>query len=138
MNENEDKVIVELQAPPAMFDLPADAPPAMPSVRGGDEVMRMHEQWRHLSTQRISTSSPFATRQLQRMRSLAHRLLGRSDHEFLADLTRAVDAVAARSDDISEQLARQQLLMQNIVESLGPELTRLRAVMGDTHDAPDR
>ncbi len=137
MNENKYSDIPDLEAPPVMFDLPSDAPPPLPSIRGGSEVTRIHDQWRHLNATRVPPGSSLIPRQIHRVRSLAHRFLGRSDHEFLADLTRAVDAVAARCDEISDQLSRQQLLTQNIAESLGQELTRLRALIGLQHETPD-
>ncbi len=46
---------------------------------------------------------------------------------MIGDLIRAVDAVAARCDEISERLAQQQIVLNDAVTILGEELTRLRA-----------
>ena len=86
-----------------------------------------------------STVSGSAARPRRRARAgpagTFHRLLGRITHrgsgsldrELIGDLIRAVDAVAARCDEISERLAQQQTVLDDAVTILGEELTRLRA-----------
>jgi hypothetical protein len=122
--------------PPTMFDLPADPPPALSPIRGSAEIATIHKRWSQMATGTPLAASRWSSI-LHKTRSLMNRLLGRSDHDFLADLTRAIDAVAARCDEISDQLARQQILAHNIAESLGEEVTRLRASVAQLHERTD-
>jgi hypothetical protein len=122
---------------PTMFDFPVDQPPVFASIRSGVEVSRIHSQWRLLSSNQDSQLvSPWA-RVLRKVRSWVNRVLGRTEHEFLADLIRAIDVLAARSDEISDQLGRQQHLLENVARILGEEVTHLRAKAADTLNSRD-
>jgi hypothetical protein len=136
VNEDPDVGDTNQGTPPAMFDLPADPPPTLSPIRGSAEIATIHERWSQMATGTPLSASRWSS-MLRKSRSVMNRLLGRSDHDFLADLTRAIDAVAARCDEISDQLARQQILTNNIAESLGEEVTRLRANVAQLHERTD-
>ena len=63
----------------------------------------------------------------RKARSLADRGLGRPDREVMANLIRAVDAVAARCDELLERLTSQQVSIDDMATIYGEELTRMRA-----------
>ena len=67
---------------------------------------------------------PRLTRLLRRM---TRRGPGAVDREMIADLIRAIDAVAARCDVIADRLDHQNIVVNDAVTIFGEELTRLRA-----------
>jgi hypothetical protein len=129
MSDRSDKAGPSDTPPPVMFDYPSDAPPPLTPLRGGAEITRIHDYWTRLDSPVTDTRSPTVNRLVRRGRRIALRALGRSDHDFLADLTRSIDAVAARCDELAEQLARQQHLAETLARTLGEEVTRLRALV---------
>jgi hypothetical protein len=115
--------------PPAMFDYPSDAPARLVPLQSRSEITRLHDYWTADEPEGTTSRSPGVSRLVRKGRALALRALGRADHDFLADLTRSVDVVVARCDELAEQLARQQDLVDLLVRTLGEEVTRLRAVV---------
>ena len=60
-------------------------------------------------------------------RKIGNRVPGGVDQVIIADLIRAVDAVAARCDELSDRLQHQQIVLDDAVTIFGEELTRIRA-----------
>jgi hypothetical protein len=86
----------------------------------------MHLEWeRQFATP--ADAAAFGPRLRRRVRSAASKIMGRADGEFLADLVRAVDTVAARCDEISERLVTIEIVVDDLARILGEEITQLRA-----------
>lgn len=108
-----------------MFSRPSDVPPALPPVRNSEHVMALHAEWSRIHAA-AAPAAPWR-RLARRGRAYANRALGRTDRELIADLIRAVDAVAARCDELSERLTSQHVTLDEVATAYGEELTRLRA-----------
>jgi hypothetical protein len=111
---------------PSMFSRPSDVADPLPSVRHGDQVARLHREWIRITATSTGGSSPWQ-RLIRRLRRMANRVPGSIDREMIADLIRAIDAVAARCDEMADRLAAQQIVVNDAVTIFGEELTRLRA-----------
>jgi hypothetical protein len=64
---------------------------------------------------------------------------GSVDREIVADLIRAIDALALRCDELTDRLEHQNIVLDDAVTIFGEEMTRLRAeseLLSDTRDAP--
>jgi hypothetical protein len=124
-------------AAPVMFKRQSDVPDPMPSVRHGQQVAKVHREWmRIIAPPSGQSGSP--RRRLSRMaRWIGNRVQGSVDQVFIADLIRAVDAVAARCDELSDRLQHQQIVLDDAVTIFGEELTRIRAELAP-HGGGDR
>ena len=110
-----------------MFKRPSDVPDPLPSIRHGEQVAKLHREWLRVTTPPAGqTTSPWH-RLIRLVRRIANRGPGSIDREMIADLIRAIDAVAARCDAISDRLEHQQIVVDDVVNIFGEELTRLRA-----------
>lgn len=112
---------------PVMFKRQSDVPDALASVRHGDQVAQLHREWI-----RITAPVPVGSRSPKQrlghmMRRFANRLPGTVDQVFIADMIRAVDAVAARCDEIADRLEHQTIVLDDAITIFGEELTRIRA-----------
>jgi hypothetical protein len=112
---------------PTMFTRPSDAPDPLPPIHSDEQVSTLHRQWLRITTTTAGQDASTWHRFRRRVRRIADRGSGSLDREMIGDLIRAVDAVAARCDEISERLAQQQIVLDDAVTILGEELTRLRA-----------
>lgn len=115
------------QPPPRMFSRPTDPPEQLPSLRGGPTVSKLHTEWARRRGN--ESSAPKWRRAVYRVRSGVLRRVGGGDVETLADLVRAVDALAERCDELGARLSNQSILVAEIAENLGSELTQLRATV---------
>jgi hypothetical protein len=115
------------ESAPAMFTRPSDAPDLLPPIHGDERVATLHRQWLRSTTTPTGEGGARWHRFHHLMGRIAHLGSGSLDRELIGDLIRAVDAVAARCDEISERLAQQQTVLDDAVTILGEELTRLRA-----------
>jgi hypothetical protein len=125
MNEHDENT-AELPAP-RMFQRPADVPEPLPSVQHGEHVANLHRGW-------MALTAPSARTPRQRLLRLARRVRGRSltsDRALIADLIRAVDAVAARCDELADRVQTQHVLLHDMASIFGEELTALRAAPAD-------
>jgi hypothetical protein len=113
--------------PPIMFLRPADAPEPLAPIRSGPDMTQLHRAWSSLSTS--APEQPVSTwrRLLRRARAYVNRGLGNPDRALMADLIRSVDAVAARCDELSDRLANQHVVVADVANIFGEDLTRLRA-----------
>jgi hypothetical protein len=110
-----------------MFTRPTDAPDPLPSIHSDENVATLHRQWLRTATTPAGPDASPWHRLHRLVRRFARRGSGSLDREMIGDLIRAVDAIAARCDEISERLAQQQIVLNDAVTILGEELTRLRA-----------
>jgi hypothetical protein len=114
-------------ATPRMFQRPADVTDRLEPLRHGPEIAKLHREWiiRIVPPARPSTG--------QRGIRLVRRILNRAgsvDREIIADVIRAIDALALRCDELSDRLEHQHIILNDAVTILGEELTRLRAEAG--------
>jgi hypothetical protein len=120
---------------PSMFQRAADVHDPLPPVRQADDVVKLHREWIRISTPPVGQSTALWPRLLRLLRRVANRGPGAIDREMIADLIRAIDAVAARCDVIADRLDHQNIVINDAVTIFGEELTRLRAesapVLGD-------
>jgi hypothetical protein len=120
---------------PSMFQRAADVHDLLPPIREADDVVKMHRAWLRISAPPSGQSTALWPRLARGLRRLTNRGPGAIDREMIADLIRAIDAVAARCDVIADRLDHQNIVVNDAVTIFGEELTRLRAgsppVVGD-------
>jgi hypothetical protein len=125
---------------PSMFQRAADVHELLPPIREADAVVKMHREWIRISAPPAGQSTALWPRLVRLVRRLANRGPGGVDREMIADLIRAIDAVAARCDVIADRLDHQNIVVNDAVTIFGEELTRLRAasapVPGDAERPP--
>jgi hypothetical protein len=114
--------------PPTMFQRPTDPCQPPPPLRSGGPIARMHTEWARLDAAPGNTSS-VGDRLRVKARSVAARVTGSADRQFLAELVRAVDAVAARCDELSERVGKLDVIADDLTRILGEEITQLRAAV---------
>jgi hypothetical protein len=112
---------------PSMFQRAADVHDPLPPIRQADDVVKLHREWVRISTQPALPSSALWPRLVRVVRRVTNRGPGAVDREMIADLIRAIDAVAARCDVIADRLDHQNIVVNDAVTIFGEELTRLRA-----------
>jgi hypothetical protein len=116
---------------PRMFRRASDVPDPLPPIRQDDQLVTMHREWARLaSADGAASASP-----RQRLNRLARRVTGRRpaaiDRELIADLIRAIDAVAGRCDALADRLAHHDVVVDDVVTIYGEELTRLRVELAE-------
>jgi hypothetical protein len=120
---------------PSMFQRAADVHDLLSPIRQADDVVKLHREWIRISTPPAGQPTSLWSRLVRVMRRVANRGPGAIDREMIADLIRAIDAVAARCDVIADRLDHQNIVVNDAVTIFGEELTRLRAesapVLGD-------
>jgi hypothetical protein len=115
------------EPPPSMFRRVADVHDPLPPVRQAEDVVKLHREWIRISAPRGEQSRALWPRLVRLVRRIARRGPGAVDREMIADLIRAIDAVAARCDVIADRLDHQNVVVDDAVTIFGEELTRLRA-----------
>jgi len=125
---------------PNMFRRAADVHDPLPPVRQAEDVVKLHREWIRISTPQEAQSRALWRRLVRVMRRMVGKGPGAVDREMIADLIRAIDAVAARCDVIADRLDHQNVVVNDAVTIFGEELTRLRAesapVLGDAGGPP--
>jgi hypothetical protein len=111
---------------PSMFRRAADVHEVLPPVREADDVVKLHREWIRISMPPAGQSSALWPRLVRRVRQITRRGPGAVDREMIADLIRAIDAVAARCDVIADRLDHQNVVVNDAITIFGEELTRLR------------
>jgi hypothetical protein len=114
-------------ATPRMFQRPPDVIDRLEPLRHGPAIATLHREWivRIVPPARPSTGQ----RGIRMVRRLLNRA-GSVDREIIADVIRAIDALALRCDELSDRLEHQHIILDDAVTILGEELTRLRAEAG--------
>jgi hypothetical protein len=104
-------------------------------IRQAEDVVKLHREWIRISTPQAARSGALWPRLVRVVRRIVGKGPGAVDREMIADLIRAIDAVAARCDVIADRLDHQNVVVNDAVTIFGEELTRLRAesapVLGD-------
>jgi hypothetical protein len=125
---------------PSMFRRAADVHDPLPPVREADDVVKLHREWIRISMPPAGQSTAWWPRLTRLLRRITRGGPGAVDREMIADLIRAIDAVAARCDVIADRLDHQNVVVNDAVTIFGEELTRLRAdsapALGDTGRPP--
>ena len=117
------------EEPPGMFRRPSDPSEPLRPLGGNEHIVRMHSDWARLHAT-PSAPATLGARIRQRARAATVRLArSASRDELLADLIRAVDAVAARCDGLSGQVERLEAVADDLARVLGEEVTQLRAAV---------
>jgi hypothetical protein len=110
-----------------MFSRPTDAPVALPPIRGSELLSVVHTKWARMHTRGEVTEEPGWQRILRRSRRVGARVMGRGDLELLGDLIRAIDAVAARCDDLAVRVETLTANVDDIARTYGEDLIQARA-----------
>jgi hypothetical protein len=111
---------------PSMFERAADVHDLLPPVRQADDLVKLHTEWIRISMPPAGQSTALWPRLTRAVRRVVKRGPGPVDREMIADLIRAIDAVAARCDVIADRLDHQNIVVNDAVTIFGEELTRLR------------
>lgn len=126
----------QIPEPPRMLRHPPGVSPPLPPLRAQPAVTGLRGQWEQLG------GSPS---QLRRggieagLRRQVRRVLGRlqrPDRALLGNLVQAVEATAARTDELADRLARLEALVEEVVQVFSEDLVHLRAAVASRHSIP--
>lgn len=137
-------------AAPRLLSLRADAPPLPPPLHDAEEVATLHHKWAQLAGAGQG-SSPYdagdataggavgggvgGVRAKVRARVVAAaRADAAADRALIGSLIRAVDAIAARVDDVAARVGNLELLVQEVLDRLSEDLARVQAALGTLDD----
>lgn len=127
--ESESTGVTKPLQPPRMFTRPSESGPALEPIRSGTHVTNLHANWARVARLGVDASTSWSGRLRAKTLSGIDRIRGRTDHELIGELIRAVDAVAARCDEMAARLAQQEAVTSEMAEAFGQELTRLTAAV---------
>lgn len=111
-----------------MFRRPSDPPEPLPPLAGSEHIAGLHSEWARLDAT-PGAGAPLGARIRQRARAATFHVARRATAELLADLVRAVDAVAVRCDELSGRVERLEAVTDDLARLLGEEVTQLRAAV---------
>jgi hypothetical protein len=120
-----------------MFSRTTESPDALEPIRGSNLIGMLHTAWQRAAGRDISPPDAPGGRLRAKSRAGLERIWGRADHELIGDLIRAVDAIAARCDEIAGRLSHQEIVTSEVAQALGQEVTRLRAAVSHLTDSND-
>ncbi len=112
---------------PRMFQRSVDRSDDLQPLRHSAEFSRLHSEWL------VRIVPPKKPSVGQRGIRVVRRILNRwqsVDREIIADVIRAIDALAERCDELSDRLEHQRIVLDEAVTILGGEVTRVRAESG--------
>jgi hypothetical protein len=115
--------------PPLMLPRPSEAPEPLPSIRNSELLTKLHTEWARIHAPAATSPASLWSRVRRKMSPAALRTIGSTDHALVGDLIRAMDALAARSDELSTRLANQEVVVASFVQIVGQEVTQLRAAV---------
>jgi hypothetical protein len=118
----------DAQAPPNFISRPIDAPAALDPVRHTDELNALHQLWADAHVEQ--NAAPNDARRSPRHQKSSSDATERAltfDRALIGALIRANDALAVRADVLAERLGRVESLLAEVTNTLGAELTHLRA-----------
>lgn len=116
-----------VETAPTMFTRPSDVPEPLEPMRNGEPVVSLHREWLRIEVLPKKQKKSPNRRLMEMVRRVFDRVPGGVDRVFVAEMIRAIDAVAVRCDEISERLTQQQIIVDEMATIFGEELTRLRA-----------
>lgn len=137
-------------AAPRLLTHRADPLPPPPPLHDAEVVATLHLKWAQLAGAAQGTAPPGAgeagdatggaaggggVRAKVRARVVAAaRADAAPDRALIGDLIRAVDAVAARVDEITARVGNLELLVQEVLDRLSEDLVRVHASLGRLDD----
>jgi hypothetical protein len=123
--------------PPSMFRRPSDPVEQLAPLRSGDSIVSMHAEWARLHAE-TTPGANLGHRIKRKARTYATRLGIVADRRLLGDVIRALDAVAARCDELSDRVNNIEITVDDVSRILGEEVTRLRATVERDTPVPPR
>jgi hypothetical protein len=111
-----------------MFRRPSDPPELPVPIRGSEAITALHAEWARLHAAPVASGS-LVERLRRTVRAQTSRIGLGNDRKLSGDLIRAVDAVAARCDDLSDRVSNLEVTLDDLTLILGEEVTRLRAAV---------
>lgn len=124
LSDHHPPLVPQEDAPPSMFQRSSDVPSPLQHVRHGEQISKLHSEWIVRIVPPVRPSA--GQRAIRVIRRVSNRT-GSVDREIVADLIRAIDALANRCDELSDRLEHQSIVLNDAVTIFGEELTRLRA-----------
>lgn len=124
------------ETPPEMFQRPTDPPDLPAPLCAGDEIGRLHTEWARMHPAAGDTDIT-AGRLRNRVTTVAQIARG-ADHRLIGDLIRAVDAIAARVDELSERVNTHATTTHDVARVLSEELSQLKADLREMGGPGDR
>jgi hypothetical protein len=135
-------------AAPRLLSHRADAQPLPPPLHDAEEIATLHLRWAQLAGAGQGAAAQGAgnagdaaggagggVRAKVRARVVAAaRVDAAADRSLIGDLIRAVDAVAARVDDVAGRVGNLELLVQEVLDRLSEDLVRVQAALGTLDD----
>lgn len=144
-------------AAPRLLSHLADPIPLPPPLHDAEEVASLHRKWAQLagaaqgSSQGVGDAAEptggggigggigggvgGGVRAKVRARVVAvARADSAGDRALIGDLIRAVDAVAARLDDVTARVGNLEVLVQEVLDRLSEDLVRVQAALGTLDD----
>ncbi len=118
----------DAQVPPNFISRPIDAPAGLDPVRHTDELNALHQLWAeaHAGENGAPNDARRSPRQQKGPSDAIERALT-FDRALIGALIRANDALAVRADVLADRLERVESLLAEVTNTLGAELTHLRA-----------
>jgi len=110
-----------------MFRRPTDVPDPLPPIRGSELLSIVHTKWLGLHAAAEDPPASAWQKLLRRSRRVGARMTGRGDHELLGDLIRAVDAIAARCDDLAARVETLTTNVDDMARTYGEDIIQARA-----------
>jgi hypothetical protein len=127
---------------PAVLRRPVGSGLPLPPMRESPAVADVHKTWARVhaaDAQPATNGSGLRGAVRARIGTAAAEVTGpaqRDDRALIGTLIRAVDALAQRCDELAGRVADLEGLVEEVVNVLGEDLVRLRAVLD--HTAVDR
>lgn len=123
------------EPPPLLLSEPLDPSPPLPSLRESEVVAEVHRRWA-VNTSGAPSTAPderrtFSRRIVQGARRLASVIHSnrREQQELIGALIRAVDAVAARADELAQRLHSTERHLDELLKVMSEDLVQIRAVV---------
>ena len=133
---------------PRLLSRRADPLPLPPALHDAEVVATLHLRWAQLARAGQGAPPPGAgdagdspggggagVRAKVRARVVASaRADAAADRGLIGDLIRAVDAVAARVDEVTARVGNLELLLQEVLDRTSEELVRVQVALGGLDD----
>lgn len=114
--------------PPRLLRHPPGVSPALPPLRTLPVVADLRAQWEHLGGSPSGTGFGIEAGLRRTVRRVVGRLQ-RPDRVLLGNLVQALEATAARTDELADRLARLEALVEEVVEVFSEDLAHIRATV---------
>ncbi|MBV8463948.1 MAG: hypothetical protein JO368_11670 [Acidimicrobiales bacterium] len=102
-------------------------PETLPPLRGSELLSAVHTRWADLHAGAEATAYSVWSRLARRARRVGSQVTGRGERALLGDLIRAVDAVAARCDELAARVEALGTNVDDLARTYGEDITQARA-----------